>query len=69
MAELVDALDLGSSAARCESSSLSFRTILSDLKSLVTTQQATLMYLSTVGLSPSGKATAFDAVIPWFESR
>ena len=69
MAELVDALDLGSSAARCESSSLSFRTILSDLKSLVTTQQATLMLLSTVGLSPSGKATAFDAVIPWFESR
>ena len=28
MAELVDALDLGSSAARCESSSLSFRTKL-----------------------------------------
>ena len=28
VAELVDALDLGSSAARCESSSLSFRTIL-----------------------------------------
>ncbi len=27
MAKLVDALDLGSSAARCESSSLSFRTI------------------------------------------
>ena len=29
VAELVDALDLGSSIARCESSSLSFRTILS----------------------------------------
>ena len=28
VAELVDALDLGSSAARCESSSLSFRTKL-----------------------------------------
>ncbi|MGY5614815.1 hypothetical protein, partial [Vibrio brasiliensis] len=28
MAELVDAPDLGSGAARCESSSLSFRTIL-----------------------------------------
>ena len=28
MAELVDALDLGSSIVRCESSSLSFRTIL-----------------------------------------
>ncbi len=28
VAELVDALDLGSSIARCESSSLSFRTIL-----------------------------------------
>ena len=27
VAELVDALDLGSSIARCESSSLSFRTI------------------------------------------
>ena len=27
VAELVDALDLGSSTARCESSSLSFRTI------------------------------------------
>ncbi|CEO38369.1 conserved hypothetical protein [Photobacterium kishitanii] len=70
MAELVDALDLGSSAARCESSSLSFRTILSDLKSLVTTQQAKVTWKSKpVGLSPSGKATAFDAVIPWFESR
>ncbi len=29
VAELVDALDLGSSIVRCESSSLSFRTILS----------------------------------------
>ena len=28
VAELVDALDLGSSIVRCESSSLSFRTIL-----------------------------------------
>ncbi|CAI2305571.1 hypothetical protein IFVP195_C130185 [Vibrio parahaemolyticus] len=28
MAELVDAPDLGSGAARCESSSLSFRTII-----------------------------------------
>ncbi|CEO38370.1 Translation-associated GTPase (fragment) [Photobacterium kishitanii] len=28
VAELVDALDLGSSAVRCESSSLSFRTII-----------------------------------------
>ncbi len=28
VAELVDALDLGSSIARCESSSLSFRTII-----------------------------------------
>ena len=31
MAKLVDAPDLGSGAARCESSSLSFRTILSKL--------------------------------------
>ncbi len=50
VAELVDAPDLGSGAVRCESSSLSFRTIF-------------------VGLSPSGKATGFDLVIPWFESR
>ena len=28
VAELVDALDLGSSTARCESSSLSFRTMI-----------------------------------------
>ena len=69
MAELVDALDLGSSAARCESSSLSFRTILSDLKVLLLPNKQRLCNLSTVGLSPSGKATAFDAVIPWFESR
>ncbi len=33
VAELVDAPDLGSGAARCESSSLSFRTIL-DLNNL-----------------------------------
>ena len=32
VAELVDALDLGSSAARRESSSLSFRTIILSLK-------------------------------------
>ena len=32
VAELVDALDLGSSAARCESSSLSVRTILRNNK-------------------------------------
>ncbi|BAC93687.1 hypothetical protein [Vibrio vulnificus YJ016] len=51
MAKLVDAPDLGSGAARCESSSLSFRTMFS------------------AGLSPSGKAAAFDAAIPWFESR
>jgi hypothetical protein len=31
VAELVDAPDLGSGAARCESSSLSFRTIIKDM--------------------------------------
>ncbi len=56
MAKLVDAPDLGSGAARCESSSLSFRTII-------------WMSNHLVGLSPSGKAAAFDAAIPWFESR
>ncbi|SQD76608.1 protein of unknown function [Moritella yayanosii] len=30
VAELVDALDLGSSIAKCESSSLSFRTMFGD---------------------------------------
>ncbi len=59
MAELVDAPDLGSGAARCESSSLSFRTIFSVIDTLI----------NLVGLSPSGKAAAFDAAIPWFESR
>ena len=57
MAELVDAPDLGSGAARCESSSLSFRTMFYSLDDYA------------AGLSPSGKAAAFDAAIPWFESR
>ena len=57
VAKLVDAPDLGSGAARCESSSLSFRTI------------ALIAVAIAAGLSPSGKAAAFDAAIPWFESR
>ncbi len=56
MAELVDALDLGSSIARCESSSLSVRTIFS------------LKLNDIVGISPSGKAPGFDLGIPRFKS-
>ncbi|CAH1599918.1 conserved hypothetical protein [Vibrio jasicida] len=60
---MVDAPDLGSGAARCESSSLSDRTILSLIGKHLAER------LRPVGLSPSGKAAAFDAAIPWFESR
>ena len=52
VAELVDALDLGSSAARCESSSLSVRTILINStvhKSLLSRENSTiLLYLKTI---------------------
>ncbi len=57
VAELVDAPDLGSGAARCESSSLSFRTIL-----------RCSLSVAVVGLSPSGKAAGFDPAILRFES-
>ena len=60
VAELVDALDLGSSAARRESSSLSFRTMF-----LIRTQTIKLFF---VGISPSGKAAGFDPAIPRFKS-
>ena len=52
MAELVDALDLGSSIVRCESSSLSFRTILNLVKKPI---ELELLKITT-GISPSGKA-------------
>jgi hypothetical protein len=60
VAELVDALDLGSSILGCESSSLSFRTTF-----LIRTK--TIKYFF-VGISPSGKAPGFDPGIPRFKS-
>ena len=60
VAELVDALDLGSSNFGCESSSLSFRTMF-----LIRTQTIKLFF---VGISPSGKAAGFDPAIPRFKS-
>ena len=59
VAELVDALDLGSSNLGCESSSLSFRTMFYEELKLVQ---------FIVGISPSGKAPGFDPGIPRFKS-
>ncbi len=75
VAELVDAPDLGSGAARCESSSLSDRTmnkrfsVIESRFSKHIERRVTKIRVPSTGLSPSGKAPAFDAGIPWFESR
>ena len=60
MAELVDALDLGSSILGCESSSLSFRTTFLIRIKIISN--------FLVGISPSGKAPGFDPGIPRFKS-
>ena len=60
VAELVDALDLGSSILGCESSSLSFRTTFLIRIKIISN--------FLVGISPSGKAPGFDPGIPRFKS-
>ncbi len=49
VAELVDAPDLGSGAARCESSSLSFRTILIQLYIRIFAEMAELVDAPDLG--------------------
>ena len=61
MVKLVDTPDLGSGAARCESSSLSSRTI----KMSSSREDKSKKF---IGVSPSGKAPGFDLGIPRFES-
>ena len=62
MVKLVDTPDLGSGAERCESSSLSSRTIILNICVSGWMKQV------SDGVSPSGKAPGFDPGIPRFES-